>query len=96
MVSLPKNSNISLFHQEAEIRNYLNRGRLVQDRVTKRPKLNCRNWECGVIVPIARTSGKKQPDSMDEFDDIVPVPMHTSPEPTYGLKKPWYYTEPSV
>jgi hypothetical protein len=28
------------------------RGRLVQDRSTKEPKLNCRNWECGVLVPI--------------------------------------------
>ncbi|RAH63398.1 tyrosyl-DNA phosphodiesterase [Aspergillus piperis CBS 112811] len=27
-------------------------GRLVQDRSTKSPKLNCRNWECGVIVPV--------------------------------------------
>lgn len=28
------------------------RGRLVQDRTTKSPKLNCRNWECGVVVPV--------------------------------------------
>lgn len=27
-------------------------GRLVKDRETKQPKLNCRNWECGVIVPV--------------------------------------------
>ncbi|GES62886.1 tyrosyl-DNA phosphodiesterase [Aspergillus terreus] len=27
-------------------------GRLVQDRATKGPKLNCRNWECGVLVPV--------------------------------------------
>ncbi|KAJ5203938.1 tyrosyl-DNA phosphodiesterase-domain-containing protein [Penicillium cinerascens] len=27
-------------------------GRLVKDRATKEPRLNCRNWECGVIVPI--------------------------------------------
>ncbi len=24
--------------------------RLSQERVTKRPKLTCRNWECGVLV----------------------------------------------
>lgn len=29
-----------------------NRGRLVQDRATKSPKLNCRNWECGVVIPV--------------------------------------------
>ncbi|PYI10788.1 phospholipase D/nuclease [Aspergillus sclerotiicarbonarius CBS 121057] len=28
-------------------------GRLVQDRTTKTLKLNCRNWECGVLVPIS-------------------------------------------
>lgn len=28
------------------------RGRLVQDKATKKPKLNCRNWECGVVIPI--------------------------------------------
>ncbi|KAL2871322.1 uncharacterized protein BJX67DRAFT_341980 [Aspergillus lucknowensis] len=27
-------------------------GRLVHDRTTKQPKLNCRNWECGVVVPV--------------------------------------------
>ncbi|PYI25680.1 tyrosyl-DNA phosphodiesterase [Aspergillus indologenus CBS 114.80] len=27
-------------------------GRLVLDRTTKQPKLNCRNWECGVLVPV--------------------------------------------
>ncbi|KAF9892547.1 hypothetical protein FE257_001656 [Aspergillus nanangensis] len=27
-------------------------GRLVKDRSTKQPKLNCRNWECGVLVPL--------------------------------------------
>ena len=29
-------------------------GRLVKDRRTKTPKLNCRNWECGVVVPLRR------------------------------------------
>jgi hypothetical protein len=32
------------------------RGRLVSDRTTKQPKLNCRNWECGVVIPILRDS----------------------------------------
>ncbi|KAK2749461.1 hypothetical protein FQN57_006395 [Myotisia sp. PD_48] len=27
-------------------------GRLVRERRTKEPKLNCRNWECGVLFPI--------------------------------------------
>jgi len=27
-------------------------GRLVKDKATKQPKLNIRNWECGVVVPV--------------------------------------------
>jgi len=34
-------------------------GRLVQDRSTKEPKLNCRNWECGVLVPIVKPLDKE-------------------------------------
>ncbi|PYH48209.1 uncharacterized protein BP01DRAFT_354054 [Aspergillus saccharolyticus JOP 1030-1] len=33
-------------------------GRLVMDRSTKQPKLNCRNWECGVIVPVLEERGQ--------------------------------------
>ncbi|KDB21357.1 hypothetical protein H109_06706 [Trichophyton interdigitale MR816] len=29
-------------------------GRLVIDRKTKQAKLNCRNWESGVVVPVGR------------------------------------------
>ncbi|KAL9602859.1 MAG: hypothetical protein Q9219_001554 [cf. Caloplaca sp. 3 TL-2023] len=29
-------------------------GKLVQDRKEKRPKLNCRNWECGIVIPLRR------------------------------------------
>ena len=25
--------------------------KLVKDKITKQPKLNCRNWECGVLIP---------------------------------------------
>jgi len=25
---------------------------LVKDKATKLPKLNCRNWECGVVIPV--------------------------------------------
>ncbi|KAL4927449.1 uncharacterized protein BDV17DRAFT_282549 [Aspergillus undulatus] len=38
-------------------------GRLVTDRTTKQPKLNCRNWECGVIVPVLKEESKKQSES---------------------------------
>jgi hypothetical protein len=27
-------------------------GRLVKDGTTKQPKLNIRNWECGIVIPV--------------------------------------------
>lgn len=35
----------------------LSRGRLVQDKITKTPRLNCRNWECGVVLPVPTLRG---------------------------------------
>ncbi|GAD91435.1 tyrosyl-DNA phosphodiesterase domain protein [Paecilomyces variotii No. 5] len=35
-------------------------GRLVQNRTTKEPKLNCRNWECGVVIPIPQQGTKAE------------------------------------
>jgi len=71
-------------------------GRLVQDRASKQPKLNCRNWECGVVIPVLE-NGVERPlraagNSLVVFNDTVPVPMRF-PAPAYGAKKPWYYTE---
>ncbi|KAL2382387.1 hypothetical protein RJZ90_003304 [Blastomyces dermatitidis] len=34
-------------------------GRLVLDRSTTKPKLNCRNWECGVVIPIRHNDAGK-------------------------------------
>src|SRR5205085_998841 len=49
------------------------RGRLVKDR-TKRPKLNCRNWECGVVIPIAVKS-EIQPELRQEcVESLSPPP----------------------
>ncbi|KAL4759960.1 uncharacterized protein BDW70DRAFT_169135 [Aspergillus foveolatus] len=33
-------------------------GRLVYDRTRKQPKLNCRNWECGVVIPVVHGKSK--------------------------------------
>lgn len=57
-------------------------GRLVKDRKTKQPKLNCRNWECGVIVPVTteytekefkafkEKSEQEQPGPSDRLSDV--------------------------
>ncbi|PTU18765.1 hypothetical protein P175DRAFT_0534536 [Aspergillus ochraceoroseus IBT 24754] len=43
-------------------------GHLVQDRSTKQPKLNCRNWECGVVIPVIEHNNTAQPTSDAEQD----------------------------
>lgn len=74
----------------------------MKDRATKLPKMNCRNWECGVVVPIPapRTAlGVHQDQAMtrpvlgmDIFDSYVPVPMKV-PGEEYGSKRPWFFQE---
>ncbi|KAK7213452.1 hypothetical protein V2G26_020630 [Clonostachys chloroleuca] len=36
-------------------------GRLVKDSKSGKPKLNCRNWECGVVLPVLEANGKARP-----------------------------------
>ncbi|EEP78247.1 predicted protein [Uncinocarpus reesii 1704] len=72
-------------------------GRLVLDRSTTQPKLNCKNWECGVIVPIADRGPSATEDRGNDVDRVfagsVPVPMEF-PAPEYGPDtKPWYFLE---
>ena len=67
-------------------------GKLVKDRVTKEPKLNCRNWECGVLVPARRSIPAIDGRDLKCFETSVPVPMQVPGEP-YGDKKPWFFTE---
>ncbi|KAA8913161.1 tyrosyl-DNA phosphodiesterase domain protein [Sphaerosporella brunnea] len=79
-------------------------GRLVLDRATKSPKINCKNWECGVIIPVPaenlgrKLSGEpveqKGPPEMTVFRGVVPVPMKTPGEPL-GDKQPWFFLEAS-
>ncbi|CRG88779.1 hypothetical protein PISL3812_05814 [Talaromyces islandicus] len=80
-------------------------GRLVQDRATKEPKLNCRNWECGVIVPVIQDSTEEKDtttttSNIEKVDNgdmarifgCVPVPMRI-PAPSFAAdhdRKPWY------
>ncbi|PHH59657.1 hypothetical protein CDD81_2780 [Ophiocordyceps australis] len=76
-------------------------GRVTTDRQTRKAKMNCRNWECGVVVP---AGGKTSSDSKavsggtggdDDavadvvvFDGTVPVPMQVPARPN---REPWFY-----
>ncbi|KAH8170772.1 tyrosyl-DNA phosphodiesterase domain-containing protein [Sarocladium implicatum] len=66
-------------------------GRLVKDRATGQPKINCRNWECGVVLPAVGSSGPDGADDLAMFADYVPVPMRF-PGPMYGVDEmPWFF-----
>ena len=71
-------------------------GRLGKDKKTGREKLNCRNWECGVIIPVKRQIRVKQDGGTREggvelrelFKGLVPVPIEY-PGEDYGDQAPW-------
>ncbi|KND91454.1 hypothetical protein TOPH_03719 [Tolypocladium ophioglossoides CBS 100239] len=71
-------------------------GRLVKDRSSGKAKMSCRNWECGVVVPLGMASkeGDATTDLRDlrAFDGTVPVPMQ-APGRAYGPNdEPWFYS----
>ena len=63
-------------------------------------KLNCRNWECGVVVKVPRREkgeedgengqGGERLEGLDVFEGTVPVPM-VWPAEEYGERKPWFF-----
>ncbi|KAI0399043.1 tyrosyl-DNA phosphodiesterase-domain-containing protein [Xylaria palmicola] len=67
-------------------------GRLVKDRASGKPKLNCRNWECGVLIPVEGAAAKS---GWGAFEKTIPVPM-VVPGEAYGKsksKQPWFFLE---
>lgn len=78
------------------------RGRLVQDKTTKSPKLNCRNWECGVVVPVPVEGEAEDMKSSADYSSgedglialsrVVPVPMKY-PGESFDGRKPWLFSE---
>ncbi|MCJ1463339.1 hypothetical protein MMC07_001946 [Pseudocyphellaria aurata] len=72
-------------------------GRLTKDKTSKAPRLNCRNWECGVLVSLNRTSstfsshdeGAGSASGLAMFEGAIPVPMKY-PGEDYGNKEPWF------
>ncbi|KAI1420591.1 tyrosyl-DNA phosphodiesterase-domain-containing protein [Xylaria sp. FL1777] len=67
-------------------------GRLVKDRASGQPKLNCRNWECGVLIPM---DGQAVNSGWGSFEKRIPIPM-VVPGEAYGKtnsKRPWLFLE---
>ncbi|OIW33324.1 phospholipase D/nuclease [Coniochaeta ligniaria NRRL 30616] len=62
-------------------------GRLVKDRASGQPRITCRNWECGVVVPVLRDTASaidrqaREGEILGIFNGYVPVPMQTPGAP---------------
>ena len=74
-------------------------GRLVVDRGRKNGvKLTCRNWECGVVVPVPVLSSGDEKQGLDVFDPVMMVPIEypgRSYEEGNGLE-PWFFGKKSI
>jgi len=78
-------------------------GKVVNDSKRKENKLVCRNWECGVLIPVAggvlgddETSAQSLERDVDIrklFDSVIDIPFDI-PSNEYGTKKPWYFLAP--
>ncbi|KAK4085664.1 uncharacterized protein Triagg1_654 [Trichoderma aggressivum f. europaeum] len=70
------------------------RGRLSRDKSTGGIKMNCRNWECGVVIPVPESKSvdkTRASGDMAMFAGTVPVPMQV-PGPAYASNdQPWLY-----
>lgn len=72
-------------------------GKLVYDRKEKKWKLNCKNWECGVLLPVSTEgasteAGKDNVVDMEAFKDVV-MPPFMYPGIEYEDREPWYFQE---
>lgn len=45
----------------------------MKDKITKQPKLNIRNWECGVVIPVmqARPASMSRTKEVDAGENAV-------------------------
>lgn len=67
--------------------------------------MNCRNWECGVIVPVISEKKTEEEDKGPEthgsatsaplpvevFKDTVPVPMRVPAAPLSENRRPFFF-----
>ncbi|KAL9095372.1 MAG: hypothetical protein Q9165_002243 [Trypethelium subeluteriae] len=67
-------------------------GKVVMDRATKQDKLNARNWECGVLIPMPLENVGLSAEVLDMnvFKDIIGLPFEI-PGQGYGEKRPWFF-----
>ncbi len=75
----------------------------MRDKGSKEMKINLRNWECGVLIPVPRTMAPAREAAdrgagvwdrldMSVFDGHIPIPM-VLPGEEYRGTRPWFYSE---
>ncbi|KAF1810319.1 phospholipase D/nuclease [Eremomyces bilateralis CBS 781.70] len=69
-------------------------GKLVTDRATKKLKINCANWECGVIFRIAspEQKGEELDFALCEGGSLDSIPWELPGRP-YENHRPWFCME---
>nr|OQO15934.1 hypothetical protein B0A51_17120 [Rachicladosporium sp. CCFEE 5018] len=72
-------------------------GKLVYDKKAKEWKVTCRNWECGVLMPVltgreANWDSTNDLADMSVFDGVVKPPFMI-PGVEYDGREPWYFQE---
>lgn len=65
-------------------------GKLVYNKKDKSWHVNCRNWECGVLLPVDEP---QRLTDLTGFDKVVKPPF-LHPAPAYEGREPWYFQEP--
>ncbi|KAI5849547.1 putative tyrosyl-DNA phosphodiesterase [Morchella snyderi] len=84
-------------------------GKLILNRAVtvSKIKIKCKNWECGVVIPIFarpnQSSGqtlsgepvptRTEPLGLEVFEKTVPVPMVTPAETLSEARPPWFFAE---
>ncbi|KAG5978322.1 hypothetical protein E4U55_006247 [Claviceps digitariae] len=69
------------------------RSRVVRDKASGERTIVCRNWECGVVVPV-RTAPEQTsaPDmEMSIFKGTVPIPMQVPGRQYSRGERPWFF-----
>ncbi|QIW95386.1 hypothetical protein AMS68_000904 [Peltaster fructicola] len=66
-------------------------GKLVYSKKEKTWHVNCRNWECGVVLPV-KVDAISDLSDLKVFDQVVRPPF-LYPGSDYDRREPWYFKE---
>ncbi|KAG5982598.1 hypothetical protein E4U54_006364, partial [Claviceps lovelessii] len=69
------------------------RGRVSRDKASGKRKIVCRNWECGVVVPVRTAPSPEQKSlaDMGRFAGTIPIPMQLPGREYSPDEEPWFF-----